>query len=59
MKKLYHVWTKEPYGSWEKVSAKPASEVVAEGIADLLRGSGRQLKVEVLESGKKPLEGAG
>jgi hypothetical protein len=52
--KRYNVWTREPYGNWEKATAKGISLDDAEELADALGRSGKPIQVKVTPSGELP-----
>jgi hypothetical protein len=54
MKTRFHVWTRGPYGNWEKASAEPLERKSADQLADVHLSSGAEVRVQVLPSNKKP-----
>lgn len=56
MKNTWYVWTKEPYGQWEKAHAKPSTHGEAAAVERKIQASGRPVKVLTLQSGEKPPE---
>ena len=54
MKTKWNVWTKGPYGPWEKASADPLTRPEAEQLADVHRAGKSELIVVVCDARETP-----
>lgn len=57
--KKFHVWTKGPYGQWEKATADALDFAAAEKVADIHRASGAECLVKTVPANKSPENNGG